>query len=58
MKIRNSKNGRNGDWANIQAPSQRHSNKISFEQKLMTPMERQRDSMKWPIVATAEWEKF
>ncbi|XP_076925363.1 BAG family molecular chaperone regulator 3-like [Bidens hawaiensis] len=32
--------------------------KISFEQKLVSSMEKQRDSMKWPIVVTTEWEKF
>ncbi|KAI3822184.1 hypothetical protein L1987_09768 [Smallanthus sonchifolius] len=32
--------------------------KISFEQKLVSSMEKQRDSMKWPMVVTTEWEKF
>ncbi|XP_076908570.1 BAG family molecular chaperone regulator 1-like [Bidens hawaiensis] len=32
--------------------------KISFEQKLVSSMEKQRDSMKWPIVVTTDWEKF
>ncbi|KAK9079679.1 hypothetical protein SSX86_001352 [Deinandra increscens subsp. villosa] len=32
--------------------------KISFEQKLVSSMEKQRDSMKWPLVVTTEWEKF
>lgn len=58
LKIQNSKIASNGDWANIRAPLQRHPNKISFEQKLLAPMEKQRDSIKWPIVATTEWEKF
>ncbi|KAL8216674.1 hypothetical protein R6Q57_023511 [Mikania cordata] len=44
LKIQNSKIGRNG--------------KISFEQKLVSSIEKQRDSMKWPIVVTTEWEKF
>ncbi|KAL4592865.1 hypothetical protein LXL04_005872 [Taraxacum kok-saghyz] len=58
MKIRNSKNASNGGWANIQVPLQQHPNKVSFQQKLVTSIEKQRDSMKWPIVATSEWEKF
>ncbi|KAJ0770056.1 putative Ubiquitin-like domain, BAG domain, Ubiquitin-like domain superfamily [Helianthus annuus] len=32
--------------------------KVTFEQKLVSSMEKQRDSMKWPIVVTTQWEKF
>lgn len=58
LKIRNSKIASIGDGANVRASLQRHPNKISFEQKLIAPMEKQRDAMKWPIVVTTEWEKF
>lgn len=53
LKMRNSKIG-----VNVRAPLQQYPNKMSFEQKLVSPRERQRDSMKWPIVVTSEWEKF
>ncbi|KVH90087.1 BAG domain-containing protein [Cynara cardunculus var. scolymus] len=58
LKIQNSKIVSSGDRANVQGSLQRRPNKISFEQRLITPMEKQRDSMKWPIVVTTEWEKF
>ncbi|KAI3707039.1 hypothetical protein L6452_25210 [Arctium lappa] len=59
LKIRNSKIASSGDRANyVRASLQRQPNNISFEQKLIAPMEKQRDSMKWPIVVTTEWEKF
>ncbi|KAK1436205.1 hypothetical protein QVD17_01983 [Tagetes erecta] len=33
--------------------------KMSFEQQLLvSSMEKQRDSMKWPMVVTTQWEKF
>lgn len=58
LKIRNSKNASNDKEGNVRAPLQQRPNKISFEQKLVSSMEKQRDSVKWPIVLTSEWEKF
>lgn len=59
LKIRNSKivTG-NVNQGNVRVPLQQRVNKISFEKKLISPMEKQRDSVKWPIVITSEWEKF
>ncbi|XP_071707824.1 BAG family molecular chaperone regulator 1-like [Rutidosis leptorrhynchoides] len=56
LKIRNSKIVNQSNV--VRAPLQQHVNRISFEQKLISPMEKQRDSMKWPVVVTTEWEKF
>nr|XP_043633273.1 BAG family molecular chaperone regulator 1-like [Erigeron canadensis] len=59
LKIQNSKIIiSKGNVGNVRAPLQQCVNKISFERKLVSPMEKNRDSMKWPIVATSGWEKF
>nr|GEZ68515.1 BAG family molecular chaperone regulator 1-like [Tanacetum cinerariifolium]GFA19980.1 BAG family molecular chaperone regulator 1-like [Tanacetum cinerariifolium] len=58
LKIRNSKIASNGNGTNGRCPLQQHPKKVSFEQRLIAPLEKQRDSIKWPIVATTNWEKF
>ncbi|GKB40417.1 BAG family molecular chaperone regulator 1-like protein [Tanacetum coccineum] len=58
LKIRNSKIASNGNGTNGRSPLQQHPKKVSFEQRLVAPLEKQRDSIKWPIVVTTNWEKF
>ncbi|PWA74196.1 molecular chaperone regulator BAG-1, Ubiquitin-related domain protein [Artemisia annua] len=58
LKIRNSKIASNSNETKGRYPLQQHPKKVSFEQRLIAPMEKQRDSMNWPIVATKNWEKF